>query len=208
VPNNKCLLLDPRKAPVAGKANGIYYFTGTLDLNNSALVLGDGVTIVFDRNADLNMNAGASISLNSGNTTNNPLASACVPNCKFAAWTARAGGGGNYSWSLGSGPTYSAPADPFERGIVVYLCKSTASCGSGGSASTNILQMNSGSGIDYQGLIYAPWDNVKLAGQPTHNDVGQLVAWTAMFTGGTQINQKFDGPDNATPVLLEPRLGQ
>ena len=68
--------------------------------------------------------------------------------------------------------------------------------------------MNSGSGIDYRGLIYAPFDNVKVAGQPTHNDIGQLVSWTAQFTGGSTINQTYDGPDSATPVLLEPRLGQ
>lgn len=219
VPNNKCLVLDPTFNPVTGKENGIFYITGTLDINNSGLVLGDGVTLIFDRNADLNMNAGATISLNRGDTTNNPLAAACggvagggpTATCRFAAWTARAGSGGHYSWSLGLAPTYATPpVDPFERGMASYVCKSAgaANCGTGGSASTNIFQMNSSSGIDYQGLIYAPFDNVKLAGQPTHKDIGQLVAWTAQFTGGSVINQTFDGPDFGTPVLLEPRLGQ
>jgi len=219
VPNNKCLVLDPTFSPVTGKENGIFYITGTLDINNSGLVLGDGVTLVFDRNARLNMNAGATISLNSGNTTNNPLAAACggvagggpLATCKFAGWTARAGSGGHYSWSLGTAPTYALPpVDPFERGIASYICKSAgpANCATGGAPSTDIFQLNSASGIDYQGLIYAPFDNVKLAGQPTHHDVGQLVAWTAQFTGGTAINQAFDGPDFGTPVLLEPRLGQ
>jgi hypothetical protein len=212
VPNNKCVILDPTFLPIPGKENGIFYITGTLDINNSGLVIGDGVTLVFDRNADLNMNAGASISLNSGNAINNPLAAACGANCKYAAWTARAGGGGHYSWSLGTTPTYvsAPPVDPFERGIAMYICKTAgaANCGTGGSASTNIFQMNSASGVDYQGLVYAPFDNVKLAGQPTHDDIGQLVAWTAQFTGGTAINQRFDGPDSGTPVLLEPRLGQ
>jgi hypothetical protein len=68
--------------------------------------------------------------------------------------------------------------------------------------------MNSSSGIDYRGLIYAPYDNVKVAGQPTHSDIGQLVSWTAQFTGGSTINQSFDGPDSGVPVLLEPQLGQ
>jgi hypothetical protein len=220
VPNNKCLVLDPTFNPVTGKENGIFYITGTLDINNSGLVIGDGVTLVFDRNADLNMNAGATISLNSGNTTNNPLASACggvagggpSAGCKFAAWTARAGGtAGHYSWSLGTAPTYTGtPADPFERGLASYVCKTAgaANCGTGGSASTNILQMNSASGIDYRGMIYAPFDNVKLAGQLTHKDIGQLVAWTAQFTGGTAIDQTFDGPDSGVPQLLEPHLGQ
>ena len=218
VPNGKCVVLDPTYLPVAGKENGIYYFTGTLNMDNSSLVIGDGVTIVFDRNADMDMNAGATMSLNSGNTTNNPLAAACggvsgggLTTCKFSAWTARAGSGGHYSWSLGTSPTYATPpVDPFERGIAVYVCKSAgaANCGTGGGPSTDIFQANSSSGIDYRGLVYAPFDNVKLAGQPNHQDVGQLVAWTAMFTGGTAINQTFDGPDSGTPQLLEPRLGQ
>jgi hypothetical protein len=208
VPNGKCLVLDPTKSPVAGKQNGVYYITGDLDLNNDALLLGDGVTLVFARNADMDMNAGASISLNSGNATNNPLAAACNPNCKFAGWAAKGGGGGTWTWSTGLTPTYTAPADPFVRGIASYVCRSVADCGSGGGPSTNILQMNAGAGIDYKGLIYAPFDNVKLAGQPTHDDIGQLVAWTVMFTGGSDISQTFDGPDSGTPVLLEPRLGQ
>jgi hypothetical protein len=88
------------------------------------------------------------------------------------------------------------------------VCKSAAICDAGGAPSTNILQMNALSGIDYRGLIYAPFDNVKIAGQPTHRDIGQLVSWTAMFTGGSTITQTFDGPDSGVPVLLEPRLGQ
>lgn len=215
VPNGRCLILDPTYLPVAGKQNGIFYITGTLDINNTGLVIGDGVTLVFARNADLNMNAGASISLNSGNTTNNPLAGGCggiagggLTNCRYGGWAARASGPGNLSWSTGLAPTYAIPGDLYARGMAAYVCKSVATCDSGGSASTNILQMNAASGIDYRGLIYAPFDNVKLAGQLTHDDIGQLVAWTAQFTGGTAIKQTFDGPDNGVPVLLEPRLGQ
>ncbi len=217
VPSDKCIVLDPTYLPVAGKSNGIFYITGTLDINNSGLVIGDGVTLVFARGADLNMNAGASLSLNSGNVANNPLAASCWNvvsgdnNCRFAGWTARAGAAaGRTSWSPGSipTPTYLVPSDPFERGIAAYVCKTAADCDTGGAPSTNIIQMGSGAGIDYRGLIYAPFDNVKIAGQPTHDDIGQLVSWTAQFTGGSTINQTFDGLDSATPVLLEPRLGQ
>ena len=37
---------DPKNGynPVTGKENGIFYITGTLDINNSGLVVGDGVT--------------------------------------------------------------------------------------------------------------------------------------------------------------------
>ncbi len=216
VPNNRCLILDPTFNPVDGKQNGIFYITGTLDIDNSGLVFGDGVTLVFARGADLNMNAGASLSLNSGNVTNNPLAASCggvvgggITNCRFAGWAARAGAvAGTNSWSVGLAPTFSVPPDAYERAIAAYVCKTAADCDTGGAPSTNIIQINSASGIDYRGLIYAPFDNVKIAGQPTHDDIGQLVSWTAQFTGGSPINQTFDGPDSATPVLLEPRLGQ
>ncbi len=199
IPNGKCVFLDPTYGGVASKNNGVYYITGTLDINNSGLVIGNGVTLVFDRNSNLNMNAGASISLNQ--STNG-----CGgQDCKFAAWTS----GGTYSWSTGPSPTYSVPANPFFRGMAAYVCRSAADCGSGGSPSTKIFQMNSNNtGIDYRGLIYAPLDNVKVAGQPNHKDIGQIVAWTVMFTGGVGIDQTYDGPDSATPVLLEPRTGQ
>ena len=183
VDNGECLVFDPTFDQKAGRENGIVYITGTLDVNNGGLVLGDGVTLVFARGARLNMNAGATISLNRGSTTNNPFgAAACggnptgsVPNnCRFAAWTAKAGGGGQYTWGTGISTSYSTPSDPFERGMAAYVCKSAADCDSNGAPSTDILQLNAGAGIDWRGLVYAPYDNVKLAGQPGHQDIGQL----------------------------------
>ena len=153
IPNGKCLVLDPMLAPVAGKSNGIYYITGTLDINNSGLLIGNGVTLIFARGANLNMNAGASISLNSGTGFG---AANCtvggVVQCKYGGWTSK----GGYQWSAGLTPTYTgAPADAYAKGIAMYVCKSTTSCDSGGTASTNIVQLSSGSGLDYQGLVFS-----------------------------------------------------
>lgn len=203
IPNGKCLVLDPTLNAVNGKESGIYYITGTLDMNNSALLIGNGVTIIFARGGNLNMNSGASMSVNSGTGFG---AAACGANCKYGAWTTK----GGLQWSLGSPATYlGGPADSTARGLALYVCKSVADCGSGSTPSTNIFQMNStGTGVDYQGLVYAPLDNVKIAGQPTHKDIGQLVAWTVQFTGGVAIDQTYDGPDSGTPFLLEPTTGQ
>ena len=202
IPLNKCLVLDPLFLPVAGKYNGIYYITGNLVIKNSGLLIGNGVTLIFARGANLSMTAGASISLNSGTGFG---ATNCTPQCQYGAWTSK----GGYQWSTGLAPTYNgAPADPYAKGMAMYVCKSAASCDSGGTASTNIVQLSSGSGLDYQGLVYAPYDNVKFAGQPTHKDIGQLVAWTVMFTGGVEIDQTYAGPDSGTPFLIEPNTSQ
>jgi hypothetical protein len=188
--NGKCAILDPTYEPATGKNNGIYYITGTLDLNNDALLIGDGVTLVFASGADLNMNAGATISLNDD-------ANCSGQNCKFAGWTTR----GRLNWTSGLSPAYTVPTDPNDRGVAIYVMKA-------GSPSTSILQLSSGSGIDFRGLIYAPWDNVKLSGQPMHNDIGQTVAWTLMLTGGVEFEQIYDGPADERPQLLEPTVGQ
>jgi hypothetical protein len=200
VPNNKCIVLDPTYLPVAGKSNGIFYFTGTLDLNNSALVIGQGVTIVFATSADLNLNAGPLIILN-----NNPTGCAGGP-CKFGAWTSK----GRLNWTTGDAPnppTFSAPSDPYDRGVASYVfgAKTNGRC----SSPTSIVKVNSsGSAIDFRGLIYAPCDNVKLSGNPSHHDIGQIVSWSLTLTGGAELTQAFDGPDSGVPVLLEPHLGQ
>ena len=199
VPNNKCIILDPTYLPVAGRSNGIFYFTGTLKLDNSALVIGQGVTIVFAPTGDLTLNAGPLILLN-----NDPTGCAGGP-CKFGAWTTK----GRLNWTTGDAPnppTISAPPDRFDRGIAAYVfgTKTNGRC----SSPTNIVKVNSaGSAIDFRGLIYAPCDNVKLSGNPTHHDLGQIVSWSLTLTGGAALTQTYDGPDSGTPVLLEPRLG-
>ena len=189
--NGKCAILDPAFDPVAGKNNGVYYITGTLDLNNGALLVGEGVTVVFDSGANLDMNAGATLSLN------DDPAGCSGQNCKFAGWTVN----GRLNWTSGVSPTYTVPTDPNDRGLAIYVMKDT-------SPATDILQMSSGSGIDFKGIIYAPWDNVKLSGQPSHNDLGQTVTWTLMLTGGVEFEQIYDGPVDERPRLLEPTIGQ
>lgn len=202
--NGKCVVLDPTVGQVAGKENGIYYITGSITYNGSGgLVVGNGVTLVLGYGAQLNMNAGQILSLNSS-------ANGCgVSDCKYAAWTTA----GHYSWSAGdtpTPPTYSTPSNPFEMGIAIYKCQSATSCSSGGSASatTTEVNVNAGAGIDYKGVLYAPYDNVSLAGQPNHNGVGQVVAWTLKIDGGVAVNETYDGPDTGVPQLVEPTTSQ
>jgi hypothetical protein len=78
----------------------------------------------------------------------------------------------------------------------------------GAQSNTSVIKITASAGMSWSGVTYAPRDNVNLAGQPTHDGIGQIVAWTVTFDGGTIIRQKFDGPDASLPRLLEPTLGQ
>jgi len=206
IQNGKCAVLDPTYLPVSGKNNGIYYITDEVDLNNDSLLVGDGVTLVFASGSNFIVQGGAGgngavVTLNRGDTAWNPLASACGGlACKYGAWTTL----GDLTWTVGDSPlpaVHGTPSNPFARGLAVYVQRSA-------NLTQTVIGFQAGAGLDYRGLIYAPTDNVQLSGQPSHNDIGQLVAWTVFFSGGTEIEQTWDGPDSNTPVLLEPRLGQ
>jgi hypothetical protein len=63
-------------------------------------------------------------------------------------------------------------------------------------------------GLAFRGVMYAPYDNVKITGGNGFNTVGQVLAWTAKFNGGSAyIN--LDYPYSlvpASPYLLEPTV--
>jgi hypothetical protein len=63
-------------------------------------------------------------------------------------------------------------------------------------------------GLAFRGVLYAPFDDVRISGRNGFNTVGQVLAWTAKFNGGgAYIN--LDYPYAATPTspfLLEPTV--
>jgi hypothetical protein len=68
-------------------------------------------------------------------------------------------------------------------------------------------------GIAFRGILYAPWDDVKLTGSNDFNDVGQVFAWTAKFAGQATIFLDYpytrcEGEDACLPYLIEPTLNQ
>jgi len=67
-------------------------------------------------------------------------------------------------------------------------------------------------GISFQGLLYAPYDNVKLTGGNNFDTVGQVMAWTAKFAGQATIHLTYPYArcaitNSCLPFLLEPTLG-
>jgi len=99
------------------------------------------------------------------------------------------------------------------RGITFYFTPdpnwSTA------HASMNIRRrfyMGGGSGtqpgIAFRGVLYAPYDDVKITGSNGFNTVGQVLAWTAKFNGGSasiDLDYPYDYTP-AAPYLLEPTV--
>jgi hypothetical protein len=64
-------------------------------------------------------------------------------------------------------------------------------------------------GIAFRGVMYAPYDNVKMSGGCNgFNTVGQVLAWTAKFNGGCgyiELDYPYDYTP-ASPYLLEPTV--
>jgi hypothetical protein len=68
-------------------------------------------------------------------------------------------------------------------------------------------------GVAFRGIMYAPWDNVKLTGGNGFNTIGQIFAWTAKFAGQSTIYLDYpyarcESDDSCLPYLLEPSLRQ
>jgi putative Flp pilus-assembly TadE/G-like protein len=68
-------------------------------------------------------------------------------------------------------------------------------------------------GVAFRGLMYAPWDDVKLTGGNGFNTIGQIFAWTAKFAGQSTIFLDYpyarcESDDTCQPFLLEPTLNQ
>jgi len=76
------------------------------------------------------------------------------------------------------------------------------------------FEMGGGSGaqpgIAFRGVLYAPYDNVKITGGNGFNTVGQVLAWSAKFNGGSAYID-LDYPYEfvpAAPYLLEPTINR
>jgi hypothetical protein len=102
---------------------------------------------------------------------------------------------------LTSGP--SSPTPPLI--ITLYVVKDPgcyvptsapfiepSSCNNPNSHKT--LNMAGGGSLALIGVQYAPSDNIKISGGSSGDgEVGQIIAWTITYDGGTRINQHYPG---------------
>jgi hypothetical protein len=231
VGNGNCLILDPvhnysdpndanndldfgQSDLLAGQQPGIYYVTGQLLVNNGALVVGDGVTLVLRKSGNqpaLKVNGGSggtgggAVDLNTGASNGT---AGFPPDFRKAAFQTN----GDYSYTFDTTSNlwqYSANnTDKSSVGVAVYVIKPEQTGDLTADANTSLVQISAGAALSWRGILYAPRDNIVLSGQPSHDDIGQFICWTVKIAGGTTINQTYDGPGEAAPRLVEPRLGQ
>jgi hypothetical protein len=194
----------------ASQQPGIFYITGTLDVGTNALVVGDGVSLVLRNTASqpgLKTTGDAAIDINTGASDGTK---GFPPNLKKAAFQTD----GSYSYTFDTTLTpprwrYSANNnDKSAVGIAVYVITPAQLGNPTVDANTNMVQINAGAALSWQGILYAPHDNITLSGQPLHDAIGQFICWTVKLAGGTTVIQTYDGPGEAAPRLVEPRLGQ
>jgi hypothetical protein len=109
--------------------------------------------------------------------------------------------------------TYSPITTPIEyRGITFYFANSWPA-----TSIEDRFQMSGSTGqepgIAFKGVLYAPYDDVKLTGGNGFNTIGQVMAWTAKFAGQATIYLDYpyarcEQTSSCLPYLLEPTLSQ
>jgi hypothetical protein len=249
-----CAILDPtgsQEGLELFQLAGVYRFSGTdatLHLNRNSLLVGDGVTLVFDRDfpdpsggRGINLESSAVLVLNvstaAGFNFSDPL-SPLTADSLAAAWaidpTTTAGVyQGQSMWGPSGTHTYRgvctdsnlsatscidrasyAPliANPEYRGITFYFTNNWPA-----TTIRDRFQMSGSTGSEpglaYRGILYAPYDDVKLTGGNGFNTIGQVLAWTAKFAGQSTIYLDYpytrcEQTNSCLPYLLEPTVNQ
>jgi hypothetical protein len=99
---------------------------------------------------------------------------------------------------------------PTYRGITFYFTPDPGWDTAHASRNTrNRFEMQgTDAGIAFRGVMYAPYDDVKISGGNGFSTVGQVLSWTVKFNGGSAfIDLDYPyAPTPAQPYLLEPTI--
>jgi hypothetical protein len=230
VDGSYCLILDPAythncisigvspcvDTPVAIPSTqmpGIFYLDGPITVKGGGMIVGEGVTLVVRPKN----NPGDNGQFSASGGASSPGIYDLNATQKSGGWTrlgvspyVRVSSGCLYAAATCWQYTNTYESDLTQTGMALYVMRRDQIPGSGAASDdwTNVIQVNASSGFAWNGITYAPHDSATLAGQPGHSGVGQLVAWTFTFNGGTDVTQTYSGPFSGIPLLLEPRLGQ
>jgi len=233
IDNNTCAWIDPQGNPTGLNLNqeaGVVYVKGNLSIGSNAFLFGDGVSIVLDPGATVNVNNSGGFVLNYGTKYVSPT---CDLTTRAAVGDTKCyrhvPGGGNYdgqNYELGAWavdpvtkvesatwtacstlpcfPTYSTgslPANPL--GETWYLS------GSPSPLTSQRFNLSGLMGFLFGGMLYGPNDSIAIGGQGAQASAGQIIGWTITYGGGTTIYHDYHGPQvDGPPYLIEPLLGQ
>jgi hypothetical protein len=219
---NGCAWLDPKGGATGlagGQSTGMYHVTGTITMSNNSYLFGDGISIVMDQNASIDVKNGGGFVLNFGSqvsggscayTTIKEYGDGTTPcfrtvsdgnDYAYAAWTTT--GKSPWTCTVTNPPTYSTSclAVGQELGVTFYLY---------GTSSTRFKLSTANMGYLFNGVLYGPHDTIELGGgKDGQSAAGQIVGYTIEYHGGTKIIQRWYGdPIDGSPFLIEPILGE
>jgi Putative Flp pilus-assembly TadE/G-like len=162
---------------VQAKTNSV-----TLGTAQGTTIAGQGVTLAFENNAVAQINSGANLLLDCDPTADADCGSPQLP----APWTT--------GWAL-----HDVPIALWIR-PVPDCTPNAPPC----SDPSSVFTMTSNSsGIDVDGVIFGPTDQMKIAGNSLHHGAGEVWAWTLTYVGGSTLSQVYKGPDVSYPVLVQ-----
>lgn len=184
---------------------GAYYFKSGLDV--SGRILGGyrpstrGVALMFDEclsQCIFSGNTAQLIALNSGT--------------KYPPGTAGTGATAAHDWNDQLVQT-SGPDGPTPPLLMTLLVNKDPSCfvptsapfvepaGCDPGTHNKTINIAGGGSLALEGVQYVPTDNVEIHGGSTGTgQVGQIIAWTLFYSGGTHINQ--EGPLVEGPGII------
>jgi hypothetical protein len=197
VPNGTLAIFEP----------GLYFFDGQLDAQGS--VIGgytpnsEGVAFVFQETQNTqfkNRTSGGGgavtqvVALNAGSRYLNPGG--------IEATAAHDYAGGLVETNTSPAKLMTIIVPPDLNCPVIYPV--VATCSNAEENRNTAIDLSGGSGLYLAGVQYAPSDNVTVAGNTsTGGYVGQVWAWTLVYTGGSQINQEGDANQGPGTLRLD-----
>lgn len=172
---------------------GTYYFTLPSEtLSNagftvdSTVVHGCGVLLIFDPRVQ---GGGDKVQMNISGTGTELTLNRTSPSftCDMRRVPGNPGGATPYVW-------YGGP-DTDTNPITVWVRPTgNGYTTTGSNSGSGVIKWNAGISTYEDGIIYGPQDNTQIAGQGAGAGVGQIIAWTIKYAGGTEISESFQGP--------------
>jgi carboxypeptidase family protein/putative Flp pilus-assembly TadE/G-like protein len=238
---NQCAWIDPTGDPTgmqSGAMPGIVHVTNSISIGSNAFLFGDGVTIVLDQSAAVNVGNSGGFVLNyptlytpSANPTcdmttvstiGDPVCFRHVP--PSASADAQLHHDGNdYSYGAWAVDIKTKNAiSPWTNCATPSTPAYNLTCVSSGvqerslgitwylrGSATKRFYFNGQMGFLFNGVLYGPQDNIKIGGQGAQASAGQIIGWTIEYAGGTNIHHRYAGiQTDGPPYLIEPYLGQ